>query len=157
MRQNFKNKSKKKLEIGLVACTKSKRNSPSIPKELYMESDLFRKKRKYCELYHDKWYILSAKYFVLDPDGPVIEPYNYTLKSTKKSVKEEWSLKVYDRLKRMDLLINKLIIHAGKDYYQYLIPLLKENSILYEIPTKHLGIGQQKAWYKKKIGRKSLD
>jgi len=31
------------MEIGLLACTKSKRLIPSNPKELYMESDLLKK------------------------------------------------------------------------------------------------------------------
>jgi len=140
-----------KIEIGLVACTKSKKDIPSVPKELYMKSDLFSKKREYCEIYHDKWYIISAKHFVLNPDGPIIEPYNTTLKSAKKSVKEEWSRKVFNQLKKMRLLANKLIIHAGKDYYGYLIPLLEKEGVEYILPTKNLGIGQQKAWYKSKI------
>ena len=139
------------MDIGLVACTKSKKLMPSIPKELYMESDLFKKKQKYCEIYHQKWYILSAKYHLLDPDGPKINPYNETLKGARKAIKEEWSRKVFDQLKEVGLLKHKLIIHAGQDYYKYLIPLLKKADVHFEIPTAHLGIGKQKAWYKELI------
>ena len=136
------------MEIGLVACTKSKRLIPSIPKELYMASDLFKKKRKYCESYHQKWYILSAKHHLLYPDGPKINPYDDTLKGARKAIKEEWSRKVFNQLKERGLLKHKLVIHAGQDYYKYLIPLLKKAGVDFEIPTAHLGIGKQKAWYK---------
>ena len=116
------------MEIDLVACSKSKKTEPSIPKELYMKSDLFRKKRKYCETYHKKWYILSAKYYLLDPDGPVINPYDETLKGARKVVKEAWSRKIFNQLQEKGLLKNRLIIHAGKDYYEYLylisVPIL---------------------------------
>ncbi len=142
------------MEIGLVACTKSKKTKPSIPKELYMKSDLFCKKRKYCEKYHQKWYILSAKYCLLDPDHPVINPYDETLKGARKGVKEIWSIKVFNQLKEMGLLNHILIIHAGKDYYEYLIPLLEKVGVNYKIPTAHLGIGQQKSWYKNMIENK---
>ena len=141
------------MEIGLVACTKSKRSITSIPKELYMESDLFRKKRKYCESYHQKWYILSAKYHLLNPDGPKINPYDETLKGARKAIKEKWSQNVFNQLKEAGLLKYKLIIHAGQDYYKFLIPLLKSADVDYEIPTAHLGIGKQKAWYKEMVDK----
>jgi hypothetical protein len=35
------------MEIGLVSCTKSKSEQAARPAELYMESALFRKARKY--------------------------------------------------------------------------------------------------------------
>lgn len=50
------------VEIGLVSCTKDKRDVASKPKDLYMESTLFRKARAYYEKYYVGWYILSAKY-----------------------------------------------------------------------------------------------
>ncbi len=31
---------------------------------------------------HEEWYILSPKHYVLDPDGPPIEPYDETLTDT---------------------------------------------------------------------------
>ncbi|MFB9570731.1 DUF6884 domain-containing protein, partial [Saccharopolyspora hordei] len=66
-------------DIGLVSCTKSKREYATKPANLYLESAFFRKARKYAEANHDSWYILSAKYHLLNPDGPTIEPYDETL------------------------------------------------------------------------------
>ena len=116
-----------------------------------MASDLFQKKRKYCEIYHYKWYILSANHHLLEPDGPEIEPYNETLKEARKEVKVKWSEIIFKQLKEMNLLHYNLIIHTGKDYYEYLIPLLKKAGVTFSIPTAHLGIGEQKAWYKEMI------
>jgi len=59
--------------------SKAKEDSASTPRELYEPSALFRKARRYVEVNHGVWYVLSAKYNVLDPDGSPIEPYDETL------------------------------------------------------------------------------
>jgi len=133
--------------IGLISCTKSKKDHPSKPKELYMPSHLFKKARRYCENYHDDWYILSAKHHLLNPEGPEIEPYNKTLKNATKGERREWSKKVFKQLKQEGLLSNKLVIHAGKKYYDCLVPLLEENDVEYEIPTEGLALGETMSWY----------
>lgn len=43
------------MEVGLISCTKNKRDSPAQPTNLYMESSLFRKARAYAETHHDDW------------------------------------------------------------------------------------------------------
>lgn len=133
--------------IALVSCTKSKRSVPSKPKELYMESSLFRKARRYSEEYQEDWYIMSAKHHLLDPEGPEIGPYDETLKDFNKSEKREWSRKIFGQLKRRGLLENKLVIHAGKDYYEELIPLLEREGVDYVIPTEGLSMGNTLSWY----------
>lgn len=135
------------MEIGLISCTKSKKDGKSQPKELYMESQLFRKKRKYAEKHHDKWYILSAKHGLLDPEGPPIEPYEDTLSGAKIGRKREWSKKVFKEMKKKDILDDELVFHAGKDYYSCIVPLLDEEDVAYRIPTSGLGIGEKLAWY----------
>ena len=67
------------MDIGLVSCTKSKRDQAAPPKDLYDESALFRKARAYVEQNHDGWYILSAKHGVPAPDSDPIEPNDETL------------------------------------------------------------------------------
>ncbi len=137
--------------VALVSCTKKKRTRRSKPKELYMESPYFRKMRRYSEKYHDDWYILSAKHHLLNPEGPAIEPYDDTLKTASKKEKIQWSKKVFQQLKEKGLLDEKLYIHAGKDYYEYLRPLLEEAGVDFEMPTKGLRFGKTQAWYKKHI------
>lgn len=133
--------------VALVSCTKSKRSHPSKPKDLYLPSSLFRKARMYSEKYQDDWYIISAKHHLLDPEGPEIEPYDETLKDFNKEQKKEWSKKVLEQLREKGLLDKKLVIHAGKEYYEELLPLLEKEGVEYKIPTEGLSFGKTLAWY----------
>jgi hypothetical protein len=136
-------------EIGLVSCTKSKREQATNPADLYMESAFFRKARRYAEANHDKWYILSAKHHLLHPDGPPIEPYNDTLSQASVDKKRAWAQTVHQQLQEGDLLAdgNRLVFHAGRDYYDELIPLLDEANVAIETPTDSLQYGETLAWY----------
>lgn len=141
------------MEIGLVSCTKAKEKSASTPRGLYEPSALFRKARSYVEEYHDEWYVLSAKYHVLDPDGSPIEPYDETLNNAGVEERREWSRVVVEQLREHDLLVegNTLVIHAGKAYYEELLPLLETEPVNFEIPTEGLRMGESLAWYNERI------
>jgi hypothetical protein len=139
-------------EIGLVSCVKTKRDEPATPKDLYT-SDYFEKMRSYAEQYHDDWWILSAKQGLLDPDGEPIEPYDETLSGARVATKREWAEKVAEQLDDEGLLSDDLtlVFHAGKDYYEELLPLIEDTGVSFEIPTEGLYIGEKKAWYKERI------
>lgn len=139
-------------EIGLVSCVKTKRNEPTTPKDLYTSS-YFEKMRSYAEHYHDDWWILSAKHGLLDPDGEPIEPYNETLSGARVATKREWAEQVTEQLDEEGLLSEEvtLVLHAGKDYYEELLPLIEEVGVSIEIPTEGLFIGEKKAWYNERI------
>jgi len=141
------------MEIGLVSCTKSKRDKAAKPAELYMESAFFRKAREYVEANHGSWHILSAKHHLLDPDGPPIEPYDETLSGASIDTKREWSRTIYDQLQREGLLAdgNRLVFHAGSDYYDELLPHLEEATVQTELPTDGLQFGETLAWYNERI------
>jgi hypothetical protein len=141
------------MEIGLISCTKSKREQAAKPAELYMESAFFRKAREYVEANHDSSYILSAKHHLLDPDGPPIEPYNETLSGASADTKREWSRTIYDQLQREGLLAdgNRLVFHAGRDYYDELLPLLDDTPVQTETPTDGLQFGETLSWYNERI------
>lgn len=137
------------MDIGLVSCTKSKRDAASKPRFLYSPSAYFKKASTYAQQEHDEWYILSAKYGLLEPDGPEIEPYDSTLSDYSTSKQESWARKIFESLSALDLLSeeNTLVIHAGADYYETLVPLLDDAGIDYQIPTKGLRFGEKLAWY----------
>jgi len=141
------------MEIGLVSCTKAKEDSASTPRELYEPSALFRKARRYVEVNHGVWYVLSAKYNVLDPDGSPIEPYDETLNNAGVEERREWSRAVVGQLRERDLLAegNTLVIHAGKAYYEELLPLLHDEPVDVEIPTEGLRMGETLSWYNEQI------
>ncbi|MGQ5516030.1 DUF6884 domain-containing protein [Halococcus saccharolyticus] len=137
------------MQVGLVSCTKSKRSEASQPSELYMPSSLFKKAKAYSEENHDGWYILSAKHHLLSPDGSVIEPYDETLSGAPVDRKREWAKTTHQQLNRENLLEqgNELVFHAGRDYYEELLPLLEDSGVDISIPTEGLGLGKTLAWY----------
>ena len=145
--------SKVTMEIGLVSCTKQKREQPSTPANLYAPSAYFRKMRDYCEENHKRWYVLSAKHGLLEPDGESIEPYDETLRDASIDEKRVWADEVFEQLQTQEQLDENTIfvIHAGRDYYSELLPLLDDTNVTVEIPTEGLGLGEKMAWYNDRI------
>ncbi|MBX0305699.1 DUF6884 domain-containing protein [Haloarcula salinisoli] len=139
-------------EIGLVSCVKTKQDQPAPPKALYTSS-YFRKMRAYAEQYHDDWWILSAKHGLLAPDGPSIEPYDETLSGAPVARKREWADQVAAQLAEHGLLSEDvtLVLHAGKDYYEELLPRIEDSGVTVEIPTEGLAIGETQAWYNEQL------
>lgn len=147
------------MTIGLVSCTKTKRDAASKPRYLYRPSTYFDKASTYAEQEHDEWYILSAKYGLLEPDGSEIEPYDSTLSDFSTAEQQSWAQDVFESLDSRDLLSdeNTLVIHAGADYYEALVPLLEDADIDYQIPTKELRFGETLAWYNDHLDESSTD
>ncbi|MBX0325679.1 hypothetical protein EGH21_21925 [Halomicroarcula sp. F13] len=139
------------MEIGLVSCTKSKREDAAPPQDLYDGSAFFRKARQYARANHDDWYILSAKHGLLEPDGKPIEPYDDTLSGASVERKRDWSETVDTQLQDKGLLRDgtQFVFHAGRDYYDELIPLLDDAdaTISIETPTDGLQYGETLVWY----------
>lgn len=135
-------------EIGLVSCVKAKQDRPAIPRELYTSS-YFKKMRRYSDFHHDEWWILSAKYGLCDPEGYPIEPYDKTLRGATARQKRMWAEKVVNQMQEHDLIDTdaRFVIHAGKDYYAELLPLLEQRGATTSVPTAGLGIGEKMAWY----------
>jgi hypothetical protein len=142
------------MDIGLVSCTKSKREKAVKPADLYMESAFFRKAGDYVETNHVDWLILSAKHHhLLDPDGPPTEHYDETLSGASVDTKRKRSRTIYDQLQRQGLLAdgNILVFHTGPDYYDELPPLLEDTAVRTETPTDGLQFGKTLAWYNERI------
>jgi hypothetical protein len=130
--------------IGLIACTKAKSTKPAPARELYSASDLFRKAAAYCDAYLDGWFVLSAKYGLVDPDR-IIAPYNMTLKTMSTSERRLWGIQVAQQLQQLGEVA--LEAHAGTAYVR---PLLEAGVVLEE-PLRGLAIGQRKRWYMERL------
>lgn len=126
--------------IGLIACTKSKLSRPAPARELYSASDLFRKASAYCDAHLDGWFVLSAKYGLVEPDR-ILAPYDMTLKTMPTPERRLWGTQVAEQLRRLGEVT--LEAHAGAAYVQ---PLL-EAGVALEEPLRGLPIGQRKRWY----------
>jgi hypothetical protein len=130
--------------IGLIACTKAKLNRPAPARELYSASDLFRKAAAYCDAYLDGWFVLSAKYGLLEPDR-IIAPYDMTLKTMPSSQRRLWGMQVAQQLRQLGEVA--LEAHAGAAYVR---PLLEAGVVLHD-PLRGLAIGKRKRWYKERL------
>ncbi|HKM13746.1 MAG TPA: hypothetical protein VJY42_02345 [Candidatus Methanomethylophilaceae archaeon] len=73
------------MKIGFNSCSKAKKDYTCPAREMYSESNLFRRLLEYGETICDKIFILSAKQGLIELNN-VIEPYDETL--TNKPVVE---------------------------------------------------------------------
>lgn len=135
--------------ICLVACAKTKRESKSLAKELYVSS-LFHKSSEYAQRNSDKWYILSAKHGLLNPYD-VIAPYEQTLNNMGVSERRIWSNKVLNQLLQIANSNSEIIFLAGIKYRELLIPNLSERGYNISVPLKGLSIGNQLKWLKRQL------
>jgi len=136
------------MELGLVACTKSKKSYSCRASEMYSVSALFRKAYSYAIKRYDLVGILSAKYGFLTADS-IIEPYELTLKNMNRRERLEWAKRVFKQMqKKLDLEnIKAVFFHAGKEYREFLIPKIEAAGIKCCVPLKGLSFGRQLAWY----------
>ena len=132
--------------IGLIACTKAKLTRPAPARELYSASDLFRKAAAYCDADLDGWFVLSAKYGLVEPDR-IIAPYDMTLKTMPSSERRLWGMQVAQQLRQLGNVAFE--VHAGAAYVR---PLL-EAGVIVDDPLRGLAIGQRKRWYIERLGR----
>jgi hypothetical protein len=56
---------------------------------------------------------------------------------------------VFEQLQSAGLLEagTTLVFHAGRAYYEELLPLLKETAVSVQLPVEGLMIGEQLTWY----------
>lgn len=136
------------MKIGLVGCTKSKLPHAAAAKDLYMPSTLFSGRRAFVEQSCDRWFVLSAKHGLVDPDD-VLEPYDQTLKGASRSVKRQWTQSVVAQIEQtIGVNGNEFEIHAGNDYWGFgLIGGLESGGAIVTLPTKGMGIGVQLTFY----------
>jgi len=137
--------------LGLVGCTKSKRDCASEAQDLYT-SPLFRKSREYIERRCGACFILSAKYCLVSP-SQVIEPYDLTLNKMSRAQREQWAESVWGDLRlhlhRGDLVV----ILAGKNYHEYLIPRIVQAKCLVDVPLDGLLYAQRVPWLTKALAQ----
>jgi len=137
--------------LGLISCTKSKRNYSCPAKEMYWPSELFRRAYDYCSKHYDCMAILSAKYGLLLPDEK-IDPYDLTLKTMSETERKKWAERVLVQLdSELPMTdISGVFFHAGLAYRTHLARLLESRGIRCAAPLEGLSIGEQMAWYQRR-------
>lgn len=131
-------------KIVLVSCVKNKKTYPCAARTLY-EGAWFKKASRYAELTGDEWFILSAKYGLVHPDQ-VIEPYDETLKTKRKIVRQAWAKKVFTTLKPHLEAGDNVTFLAGECYREFLTEPISQIGCSISIPMVGLLIGEQMQW-----------
>lgn len=125
--------------IALVSCAKQKQSAPCRAAELYSPSTLFSLSYAYAKGNAERVYILSAKYGLVDEDA-VIAPYDETLNDMSVEDRKAWSERVLSQLAAVcDVEADHFIILAGRHYYEYLLPGLRNVTL----PLGNLPLGKR--------------
>ncbi len=140
-------------KICLVSCASSKRNKKSPAKNLYV-SPLFNKSREFAVRHFDRWFILSAKHHLIDPDAH-IDPYEKTLNKMSASERAEWARKVYQQLVQQTSPNDEITFLAGMRYRERLEGLLHQRGNKVFVPMRGLSIGKQLQWLSQQNNRQS--
>lgn len=133
-----------------LSCVSKKRNHPCLTSEMYV-SDLFKKSLAYAKKITESTniYVLSAKYGLLRLDEEIV-PYELTLNTMSKKERKEWAEKVLKQCEEKGISFDEEIVFlCGKKYREFLIDKFPNSTI----PLKHLGIGQQLAFYKNELNK----
>ena len=132
--------------IALVSCVKSKVPGRCRAKDLYT-SPLFRYMRAYAERHADRWFILSARYGLVDPEK-AINSYEQTLNGTAVAERREWAGKVKKQMRESGLFEDRpsFLWLAGNAYKKELASMLPENEHI--DPLAGMGIGKRMSWLK---------
>ena len=141
--------------IGLISCVSKKRSSAAEAKDLYCSS-LFAKSRKFVVERCDSWFILSAKYGLVEP-ADVIEPYEDTLNTKSRRERNEWADRVWAVLRHRLRLDDHVTILAGQRYRESLVPLMTEYGCHVDVPMQGLRIGRQLQWLSRQLEQSHVD
>jgi hypothetical protein len=135
--------------VGVVQCVKTKRRNAMEARDLYA-SPWFVKARRFVEERCDRWFILSAKYGLVEPTA-VIEPYEETLNTKSRAERREWARKVWAPLRERLKPDDRVTILAGKKYREDLLPLIEVHGCRADIPMQKLRYVQQVQWLSRQL------
>ena len=111
-------------ELYLVSCVNKKAPIPRKAKNLYI-SPWFVKAKTYVESTKQRWFILSAKYRLVEPNCR-INPYEKSLNSMPIKERQEWAEDVFKNLRLHITDIETIYFLAGKRYREFLVPKLRD-------------------------------
>lgn len=140
--------------IILIGCGKTKITSDKKVRadDLYT-GGLFKARRAYAEARTPHWWILSAKYGLVNP-WTEIATYDLTLADLQPADIACWPLAVIHELITQVVEADQPIkgiqieIHAGENYAGPLVDVFRAIGVFPSRPVEGLGIGEQLAWYK---------
>ena len=133
-----------RMIIYLLSCVGQKRSAPAHARDLYT-SPWFCKARTYADRTGRPWFVLSAKYGLVDPDE-IIAPYDLTLNTMLVADRRRWASRVLTQLEPHLNGIGSVMILAGRRYREFLEPSLQSRGLFVSVPMEGLRIGEQLGW-----------
>lgn len=132
-------------ELFLVSCVNKKAPAPRKAKDLYL-SPWFVKAKTYVESTKQRWFILSAKYGLVEPNCK-IDPYDKSMNSMPIYERQEWAEDVFKELRLHIVDIDAIYFLAGQRYREFLVPKLRDfDDVNVYVPMEGLRIGKQLRW-----------
>ena len=139
-------------ELYLISCVNKKSPTPRKAKDLY-SSPWFGKAKTYVESTGRRWFILSAKYGLVEPNRE-IDPYDRSLNSMPIAERREWAEDVSNELRLHMTDIDTIYILAGQRYREFLVPKLRDyDDVNVVVPMEGLRIGEQLRWLDERINQ----
>lgn|SRR5487761_39543 len=132
------------MKIVLVACARKKRYGKHRAKDLY-DSALFKKSVAFAKSNGDRWFILSAKHHLLDPEK-FVKNYNLSLKMLSREQQRNWAKNVIRSLMRYSKPSDKIIFLTGALYQRDLTPELRKVGYNVQVPLEGKTIGKRLQW-----------
>jgi len=127
--------------ICIIACANKKNDYETSAEGLY-NSPLFKKSKEFAKNHFDTWYIISAKYGLIEPKD-VIHPYNQTLKNMNIIEREKWAKLVHTEIIKRVKINDSITLIAGKYYREFLIKHLERSGYKINVLFPNLSIGKQ--------------
>lgn len=128
--------------VFLVACSAGKVKANSLPARDLYNSQLFTLARRYAERSNDSWFILSAKFGLLDP-AQLVEPYDESLNDKSTSERADWGSAVEAQLSERLHSSVELVMLAGRAYRDPLQYRLEAKGHIVTVPMMGMAIGKQ--------------
>ncbi len=127
------------MKIGFVGCGAAKLAVPARARDLYTGT-LFKLARRYAERHCSRFYILSAKYGLLEPDR-IIAPYDVALSTMSRAAREQWAVGALAQVRAVTIEGATLVLLAGSLYGAGLPPERED-------PMFGLSLGWRMRWLK---------
>ena len=133
--------------VVLVGCV-SQKERVALPARRLYRSALFQGRRSYAEAAARPWFIISARYGLVDPNQ-VIEPYDLRISQLGRAERDAWARQVADALaERVGSLDGVTVeLHAGDEYASALRAPLEQAGAVMARPLQGVRLGEQIHWY----------
>jgi len=139
--------------VGLVVCCRDKHHGWWRAKDIY-KSAPFKERRLFAERCYNRWFILSAKHNLLDPEK-VIRWYNLAMDNLTPAQRREWRQVVASQIRERFPDPRKVVFyfHAGLHYTVSLARLLSEHHYKFKRPLRGMSQNRQQRWHREMNAR----